>query len=448
MHDSCGGWDCPGQTVRAGLEPLPTWAAHRRGQVDFCDILSIAAGDEGDPLRPFVVRGGVETVTGKVYKDKASLLNLAQNVAMTAKWGYSDQIVANNGEGSTVGSMENFILRIMREQDRSASEQLEKRYVFQRFPGRNFELPPALRWLNWGESFFTLGAEMSGVSWHRHNAAVQMPTRGRKRWLLMPPSRPPAGGALGDWSIFEWLRIVYPTLKDADMPLECVVGPGDAIYVPEGWYHAVANIGGDSLAVSLQSKEGGVSETKQLLSSLFETKQVPTVEQRIAVLGKILDLDPTDVDSRFMLAKLQLKAGKSDAGLGELRTIARDDPYHIGARYSIFLHLREKQEEAVLGVALRSFEPLLNSSWRRSLWASHMLSDLYRIKGETDREVEVLEVAQTLALEKANLPSGDHASAGSLNFEEMLQDARRRADNKAAEAHADSKWKGMFRLEL
>ena len=45
---------------------------------------------------------------------------------------------------------------------------------------------------------------------------------------------------------------MYPTLAPGERPLECVQGPGDVVYVPAGWYHAVVNLA-DSLAVSVQS---------------------------------------------------------------------------------------------------------------------------------------------------------------------------------------------------
>ena len=88
--------------------------------------------------------------------------------------------------------------------------------------------------------------------------------RGRKRWLLYPPGCPPPGvlasadGAdvtlplsLGEWflaffRIHEKQRSAEPA---SVRPLECVVGPGEMLFVPHGWWHCVFNLD-DSIALT------------------------------------------------------------------------------------------------------------------------------------------------------------------------------------------------------
>jgi hypothetical protein len=41
----------------------------------------------------------------------------------------------------------------------------------------------------------------------------------------------------------QWYRDTYPTLKPEELPVECLVHPGDVVYIPSGWWHSVLNLG-------------------------------------------------------------------------------------------------------------------------------------------------------------------------------------------------------------
>ena len=105
------------------------------------------------------------------------------------------------------------------------------------------------------------GPQRSGSSWHvdpngthAWNAAIC----GRKRWIFYPPGVTPPGvfpSSEGDSvampiSIGEWLLNFYQQEHVNNLrhsphhlrPLECTVEPGDLMFVPHGWWHAVVNI--------------------------------------------------------------------------------------------------------------------------------------------------------------------------------------------------------------
>ena len=176
------------------------------------------------------------------------------------------------------------------------------------------------------------------MGWHRHHAAAQLPVFGRKRWLLLPPSMPPAGGGIGFWPLFEWLRTVLPTLAATGRaPLECITRPGDTVYVPENWYHAVVNAGGDSVAVSLQHDERHAAATKELAATAMERASPPAA--KVEALRGLLALEPNDADSRYSLAALLLRGGAArdvPAAVAELERIVRDDPFHVNAMHLLF----------------------------------------------------------------------------------------------------------------
>jgi hypothetical protein len=43
--------------------------------------------------------------------------------------------------------------------------------------------------------------------------------------------------------MMEWYRNTYPKLSAEQRPLECLVFPGDVVYIPSMWWHSVMNIG-------------------------------------------------------------------------------------------------------------------------------------------------------------------------------------------------------------
>jgi ankyrin repeat protein len=91
-----------------------------------------------------------------------------------------------------------------------------------------------------------VGPEGSGSPAHFHTGAFAAMLFGRKRWLLYPPSA-------AFWSkktALSWLMDGDAHSVPTGQPLECVQQPGDFIYVPATWGHAVLNVE-DTVAVTM-----------------------------------------------------------------------------------------------------------------------------------------------------------------------------------------------------
>lgn len=140
---------------------------------------------------------------------------------------------------------------------------------------------PAHRWL-------VIGPARSGAQFHQDpngTLAWNGLISGRKKWILFPPSVTPPGvfldengsAVVGPRSVVEWYVEYYDLLtkgslaseeedeeeeeegnateeeidEDTDEPtepasskayVECVLGPGEMIFVPSGWWHMVLNL--------------------------------------------------------------------------------------------------------------------------------------------------------------------------------------------------------------
>ena len=106
------------------------------------------------------------------------------------------------------------------------------------------EARPDWRWL-------IVGGERTGSIFHKDpnmTSAWNACVRGRKKWILFPPSVTPPGvfpsadgrDVATSLSIVEWLLNFYEEASGESR--ECVVGAGELIFVPRGWWHLVLNL--------------------------------------------------------------------------------------------------------------------------------------------------------------------------------------------------------------
>jgi hypothetical protein len=114
-----------------------------------------------------------------------------------------------------------------------------------------------------------VGPQRSGSNFHidpNATHAWNAPIRGRKFWILYPPGVPPPGVipstdgdevmmpiSVGEWFLSFWSQHVQQRSTNPDRtkrPLECLVSPGELLFVPHGWWHLVYNID-DGVSVAL-----------------------------------------------------------------------------------------------------------------------------------------------------------------------------------------------------
>mmetsp|Transcript_13991 Transcript_13991/g.33924 ORF Transcript_13991/g.33924 Transcript_13991/m.33924 type:complete len:471 (-) Transcript_13991:112-1524(-) len=127
------------------------------------------------------------------------------------------------------------------------------------------EKRPHWRWL-------LAGGARSGSKWHvdpNSTSAWNAVIKGRKKWIMLPPGVvPPAVFPSADGaevtqptSLIEWFLNFYDQTRSLAVErwqdhqgygglVEGVCGPGELVFVPTGWWHAVLNLDDDTLAVT------------------------------------------------------------------------------------------------------------------------------------------------------------------------------------------------------
>ena len=71
---------------------------------------------------------------------------------------------------------------------------------------------------------------------------------GAKQWFLCT-DKPPRFRA--NATSVSWLKHDYPLLTPSERPFECTIWPGDLLYFPHGWYHAIINRGDPTVFMSV-----------------------------------------------------------------------------------------------------------------------------------------------------------------------------------------------------
>lgn len=66
---------------------------------------------------------------------------------------------------------------------------------------------------------------------------------GRRRWFVYPPRSRIAGGFNPRMPGAHWFRASYARAAAGAGLRECTLAPGEAIYIPGGWYHATLSLG-------------------------------------------------------------------------------------------------------------------------------------------------------------------------------------------------------------
>lgn len=111
------------------------------------------------------------------------------------------------------------------------------------------EKRPDYRWL-------IVGPERSGSQWHidpNCTSAWNAVILGRKKWILFPPNVTPPGVMPSEdgsevhapVSVMEWFLNFYEPASEMGKSvgaIECVVGQGEMIFIPAGWWHVVLNL--------------------------------------------------------------------------------------------------------------------------------------------------------------------------------------------------------------
>lgn len=95
---------------------------------------------------------------------------------------------------------------------------------------------------------FFFGKKGSGAPFHVHADAVNAAISGRKRWFVFTPGKT----IYSRKTIKRWVEEDLNQLGEDEKPMECMQYPGDVVYVPLDWGHAVLNEDDNTFGYALE----------------------------------------------------------------------------------------------------------------------------------------------------------------------------------------------------
>ncbi|KAK7474975.1 hypothetical protein BaRGS_00033786 [Batillaria attramentaria] len=267
-----------------------------------------------------------------------------------ASSGTADNILGNYGQASGQHSFTDFTDRLMRQTSPGSSD--ARWYVWDRGFYKNANISSSLRL----PPYFAarVGATGSGLTFHDHYDAWNGMVFGKKRWFVYPDNKSPPGGM--KFTNREWYEIIYPKLTREHRPLECVQEEGEIIYVPEGYYHAVMNIG-DSIGFAVVAR--GPTTVVQKITDDFildlklgYAKHLQDTGQHKETVKKLLEainFDPHNIIPYIILSRKLEKLNRLNEAEEVLLQVRELLPAHglVHAEYGAFLLRTGRYAEAV-----------------------------------------------------------------------------------------------------
>lgn len=145
---------------------------------------------------------------------------------------------------SKVSSKKNYIFHDFVKYPMKCARDLQKEYPLDSTLKYSFGEPESI--------FYYIGKRNTGTILHRHAAAVNILSRGRKKWLLFPPTRKNielVERLHSDWNtsdetrVIEWERRFRSKLVDrSEIVFDFIQNENEMLFIPENWYHEVINL--------------------------------------------------------------------------------------------------------------------------------------------------------------------------------------------------------------
>ena len=92
---------------------------------------------------------------------------------------------------------------------------------------------------------------LSGRGFHAHRRSVSLLLSGRKHWAIFAPNQVPASGFNPLDNLHDWRSNTQLAASDP-VAVEIIQEAGQAVYIPEGWYHATETLSENSISVRYQ----------------------------------------------------------------------------------------------------------------------------------------------------------------------------------------------------
>lgn len=188
---------------------------------------------------------------------------------------------------------------------------------------------------------FSLGGMGQGYPFHWEGDYYHFQIHGRKRWGLYAPGNMTSTGFLVTESYVTWLQKRTAGAGFEPPTWECIQEEGDALYVPEGMWHANACIG-DSVGVthsSIQYTEGTT------FHSYLQTHQTSDRNEALKLIKYALKIDSSNAQLWVARAYVYIAHGELENAKKSLYRAINLNPLSLQARVLIMSVLQQMDDK-------------------------------------------------------------------------------------------------------
>ena len=247
--------------------------------------------------------------------------------------------------------------------------------------------------------YFGVGEGYTGTQFHKHAQGWLLGIWGTKRFLLYPASKmPPRSYPIRYHSVRRWIDTLLPLLGTGpgahpgdEPPMQCVVHPGQLLYVPPTMYHATMSIG-DSVGVAAQVTEA-TSRVQQLWSEGNNAHGQGDVEFAHESYKRVTEIDPASTEGYYMVGLTAGHLGRSREAVAATRKGLALHPTHAEGFNQLGQALRQMRRNAE---ALQAFRravvlmPITTLAWNN-------IRSLHQTAGDEDGAMRAGHMAESIS---------------------------------------------------
>ena len=221
----------------------------------------------------------------------------------------------------------------------------------------------------------SLGPAGSGLSFHFHEEAYSILLLGRKRWLFYAIGRLRA--------LYRWLKLQLPRITARNLsaaPLECTQLPGEVMYIPSGFYHAVSNDAPTNLGVSYRAHRVYPSVDTTFYSNYLQSTQLlerPTTElaKAVRLMKRAIAINRNIEPLWTSMGNILWLDGRQEEALTALRTALTTSQSAVAPAQTLvqmYLSLRDRNAaaDALHEVGYGEGSERASGASRARVWAS------------------------------------------------------------------------------
>ena len=171
----------------------------------------------------------------------------------------------------------------------------------------------------------------TGTNFHAHTEVFHHQIFGQTLWFVYPPDhRPPnyyGSASMSNETLLDWADKTLSVLPPDDRPLECILGPGEMMYIPEGWFHASMSVG-EGVAVRIQVGRPRTKALEAILRANTLLGDPKTLNEGVRAARRAARLNPSLAFSIYHRVGVQLyNAGHKEKAIKYMKMSLRENSH-------------------------------------------------------------------------------------------------------------------------